>query len=97
MTHPADTSATTRYGAGEADSDTDGDADGDSSGDADADGDGSAETEAGSDGSGTGVGSGMKRDGMPAMESTSTRTKMPSTVRIQGRASRSSREGSEPR
>ena len=50
-----------------------------------------------SEGSGTGVGSGMKRDGMPATDSTMTSTKMPSTTRIHGRASRSSRGGSEPR
>lgn len=93
-----------RYGVGDADGEAEtdadasaeGDADSDADAEADADGDASAEL-AGTDGSGTGVGSGMKRDGMPRMESTITRTKMPRTARIQGRANRSSRDGSAPR
>jgi len=90
------------YGAGDADSDTEGEADADS--DSEAEGDGEADSDAdadgdatGNDGSGTGVGSGMNRDGIPAMERTITRTKMARTARIHGRASRSSRAGSEPR
>ncbi len=42
---------------------------------------------------GSGVGSGMRRDGMPAIDRTKTRTKMPMTIRIHGRASRSSGVG----
>src|SRR3990170_4261175 len=82
------------YGVGEAEAGTEGvaDSDGEAALDADADGEASAEL-TGREGSGTGVGSGMKRDGMPRTESTITRTKMPMTVRIQGRASRSWREG----
>ena len=102
LSDPADRS-TTAYGEAdsEAEADADGDADSEADADSDADADGDtdaeAEAEGGSEGSGTGVGSGMKRDGMPAMERTITRTKMARTVRIHGRASRSSRAGSEPR
>ena len=96
------------YGAADAEGDADAEAraDAEASADADADADAGVEADAdgeadaeltGIEGSGTGVGSGMKRDGMPRMESTITRTKMPRTRRIQGRASRSSREGSAPR
>lgn len=81
----------------EADGEADADADADGDADSDAVGDGSTDPDAGNDGSGTGVGSGMKREGMPAMDKTSTRTKMANTVRIHGRARRSSREGREPR
>lgn len=86
---------------GDADAEPDPDAEGeiepDSEGEADVDADGTTELEAGREGSGTGVGSGMSRDGMPANDSTKIRTKMPRTARIQGRANRSSREGSAPR
>ncbi len=66
---------------------------------AEGDGDGSPDENdgAGTEGSGTGVGSGMKRDGMPAIDRTMISTKIPMTVMIHGRASRSSRGGRAPR
>lgn len=81
------------------DASTDGDEDSDVAGDAasGADAEGAIEPEAGSEGSGTGVGSGKMREGTPSTESTITRPKMPMTVRIHGRARRSSRVGSAPR
>ena len=83
---------------GDADAEASADAEADADSDAEADADGEADAElTGIEGSGTGVGSGMKRDGMPRIESTITSAKMPRTRRIQGRASRSSREGSAPR
>ena len=90
------------YGAAdsEAEGEADSDAESESEGEADSEGDASAELEAGSDGndgSGTGVASGIRRDGTPMIESTITRAKMARMVKIHGRASRSSREGSAPR
>ena len=83
---------------GDADAEASADADADAEADGEAGADGEADAElTGIEGSGTGVGSGMKREGMPRIESTITRTKMPRTRRIHGRASRSSREGSAPR
>src|SRR5688572_3272477 len=76
------------YGEAEAEADADGDAEGAT------EADGSTELEAGSEGNGMGVGSGKRRDGMPKTDSTRTSTKMPMTLRIQGRASRSLRVGS---
>jgi len=90
-------------GDAEASTDAEGDADGDgegeasSEGDTSVDSDGATELEAGDEGSGGGVGSGVNREGMPRTERTMMSTKMPTTVRIQGRASPSPRVGSEPR
>ncbi len=84
--------------AGEADARAEPDAPADSAGPADPDGsaDGLTDGAAVTDGSGSGVGSGMKRDGMAAIDSTMISTKMPSTIRIHGRASVSLRGGREP-
>lgn len=79
-------------GSADADAETDAETDGE----AEVEPEGSAET-AGTDGSGTGVGSAMKREGTPRIDRTKTSTKTPMTVKIQGRASWSSRVGSEPR
>ena len=87
-------------GDSEADADADGDADpeAEAEAEAEADADGSTELEAaGTDGSGTGVGSGMNREGMARTDSTMMSTKKPMMMKIQGRASRSCRVGSEPR
>jgi hypothetical protein len=83
----------------DADGEVDADAEDDGSADAgaDADAEGSTEPDAGTDGSGTGVGSGKRRDGMPRKARTKISRKMPMTARTQGRASRSSRVGSDPR
>ena len=77
------------------------DAEGSALADSDALDDGSADAAALAEGRGgsvgIGVGSGMNRDGTPATDSAMISTKMPMTVRIHGRASRSSRVGSDPR
>ena len=74
------------------------DADGSTETDAEADADVDASTDTdGMLGSGMGVGSGINREGIPSTESTRIRTKMPMTVAIHGRASRSPRVGSDPR
>lgn len=85
------------YGDAVGDADSDGDAVSSCEGDGSPETDGAAELDAGSEGSGTGVGSGMKRDGTARIDRTITKTKMPMTVRIQGRANRSPRAGSAPR
>jgi hypothetical protein len=85
-------------GDGEPDAAPDPDADGDALSEGVASSVGSAEADGtGIEGSGSSVGSGMSRDGMPAMESTMTSTKIPATVRSHGFASRSSRVGRAPR
>ena len=91
-------------GYGEADASADGAADPDESGDPDASGDaepsadseGLSEGSAENDGTGIGVGSGTKREGIPIRDRTTMSTKMPSTMRTQGRPSVSSRGGSAP-
>ena len=80
----------------------DGDPDPDADPEADADGDGESlgsglSDAAGTDGNGSTVGSGMNRDGMPATDSTMTRRKIATTVRIHGFANRSWRVGRAPR
>jgi hypothetical protein len=92
------------YGAADGDADGEVDTDGAALPDAAAEPDGDALPEGsadpvgtGTDGNGTGVGSGMKREGTPAMARMMTSTKIAMTVKIHGRASRSSRVGRAPR
>jgi hypothetical protein len=82
---------------GDASGDGDPEADADAGADAEADGDASTDPDARGEGSGISVGSGKKRDGTPRMDSAKTRTKIPATAAIHGRASRSPRVGSAPR
>ena len=85
------------YGEGltEADADAEGEADTDA--DPEAEAEGSTELEAGVEGRGTGVGSGIREDGIPTTDRSSTRRKMAATVRIHGLARWSSCAGSAPR
>jgi hypothetical protein len=104
-TWPFDRNLADPYSDGEGSTELEADAEAEAETDAEADAETSIELEGEAlsegigarDGSGTGVGSGMNRDGMPATDSTMISTKIPSTTRIHGRASRSSRGGSEPR
>lgn len=87
------------YGVEEGSADADGAVEPSADGSADLDGsaEGLSDGTGVEEGVGSGVGSGMKRDGTPAIDNTTISTKMPSTIRIHGRASLSSRGGSDPR